>query len=469
MSSMMPRPVPDSDCSVDGGSCGEKVRPNSEAPTTGAGSSYGPHGKMTLLLRADWEGLTTNPLWGLEVDYLKPRPPRTLGYWLWRPLILFWWVAPGLISAGLAFFIFTKISAGGTWAPYFFSSMLQGYSALLAIVASVAIMSLQLFREYGLRSAPRRLMEDPLVRWCVTAYAVVIVASAVAMGVGDWAASRSLWIPILGAAVMSSAVAALFLTGSVVSLLINGTSPDRFIQRMFSQAERLESWQEDIASALVAVGKRGSDDWVVACETYAETLRDKVRATNSADRERIAKYLTDPLVDVRKGCSSARVDMRWLFEPVFECMEMIALREPHAAGEILANLQRAFPEETKKRVQSDLKSEFGLLPEAAEPGNGSMAAVRYVSFLWFVQQKRLLHDALWEAVPSLRDTVSEVFRPQQLGDSDIHGLLKRLGPLGDDNLWKVIAFYRDGGINLKAEGEREQKSGAVKATGLRNH
>jgi len=215
---------------------------------------------------------------------------------------------------GLSAYVGGRVDSVGpdSWAPYYFSSFMQGFSALLGIALSVVMVSFQLAAShYGMAVSSRRFLVSAVARVCLGSFAVVIVGSAAALGLRPNGSACSL----LAGIVMFCGMVALVLAARSLGEMGRSLHPETLIRELVCRLSRCEDIfdRERCITEMGAIlaGHRDRDwhAWYKAWESFMMMVCPAIHSLPPGlERARAAKRLMQALrlIDGREPKEAAR-------------------------------------------------------------------------------------------------------------------------------------------------------------------
>jgi hypothetical protein len=174
------------------------------------------------------------------------------------------------------------VGTDSEWARYFFSSLFQGFCALVGLLLTGLIVGLQFARGiYGPSAASRHVLGDPFVSTSLAFYVGVISLSLLALGLGSgpsWA------VGLFGFLCLGGAEIALFLSALTLPRLLRGIAQDAVIpdlvERLLTCAAYSDAYNEaaiDVEKAFRSLATADWAEWVSGWEAYQRAIHEEGR------------------------------------------------------------------------------------------------------------------------------------------------------------------------------------------------
>lgn len=351
------------------------------------------------------------------------------------------------------------------WTPYYFSSMLQGYGALFAIVVSISVISFQVaagkFEELA-----DYLVKDSRLRLCSVTYGVVIVVSSCVLAWGYREGAFTVYKALAGL-VLLAAIASFYLTVALARSLVLATSPRLFmgnLVRTQGLRENHESEQHPVTRLLLTLARRGVDEFEAGCQGYMHEVRERIASLSGRDRATAAAVLVFPVSELPYTRINLGECGRVLAGSVWALVcEHLAI-DPPTAAEVYGQLHHGLPDEVQECVSEELTDLLDWLDawrkyDAADSGP-SLAVARFLAFLWAVDRETLMKTLT--ALPGSDDRIDALRRrlmPRESTSESLEQALTEFTDLSPGQLTQVIKRYRRLAPERGQPGRRWPRSG----------
>ena len=290
------------------------------------------------------------------VDLLSSRMrPKPFHEQVARLLLVQTVVAVGALSVAVGH----SLQPGSQPALYYFSSLLQGFAALLGLTVSAALVSLQLATSnYGLLLSPRRILSQPALWLCLSGHLAVILLSASALGLPGL---PQIWCTILATTTFFVGAVTLGLTVLAVKVLVQGLDPETVMGTFVVEVAQSESPDQGaLASVLSRLSGDSWHEWLAGVSAYMKAARRTIWRTPSASRADTAVRLAGAILAV--GLTEQR-SRHTVVGGLLNIVDDLLGPDPYTAWAVFSRVHDLYHAATEKlwaaRFSADLMDTLG--------------------------------------------------------------------------------------------------------------